>query len=362
MIRKLLIPLFFIPALCIAQQQISKTMLFDGDLREYIVYVPEGCDGTESCPLLFSFHGGSGYATEFIQTNDMRPIADTANFIAVYPQGALDFDAVDDGGQASPSWIHKAPTDHNDIFFIDAIIDTLSSQYFIDNDRVYACGYSEGGIFSYELGCRLNNKIAAFASVSGSMLSDYYRADIYGWDACLPVHATAVMLIPGTIDQNPHSNYDGFSYLDMPLYMSVEEITSFWSNYNSTDINPITINIENTSLIDGSTVERKSWINGNNCTSIQELKVIGGDHDWPGTFGNMDISATEEIWNFVSKYDINGLIDCNTVTTSYEFDIIQNKKILRITDVLARDIKEAKNIPLFYHYDDGTVEKKIILE
>ena len=92
------------------------------------------------------------------------------------------------------------------------------------------------------------------------------------------------------------------------------------------------------------------------------MKVIGGDHDWPGTFGNMDINASEEIWYFVSKYDINGLIDCNTVTTSYEFDIIQNKKILRITDVLARDIKEAKNIPLFYHYDDGTVEKKIILE
>ena len=33
----------------------------------------------------------------------------------------------------------------------------------------------------YELGCRLNNKIAAFAAVSGSMLEDYYRNDIYGW-------------------------------------------------------------------------------------------------------------------------------------------------------------------------------------
>ena len=57
--------------------------------------------------------------------------------------------------------------------FIEAIIDTLSTEFNVNNDRVYACGYSEGGIFSYELGCRLNNRIAAFGSVSGSMLTDH---------------------------------------------------------------------------------------------------------------------------------------------------------------------------------------------
>ncbi|MBF90879.1 MAG: hypothetical protein CMP75_03845 [Flavobacteriales bacterium] len=289
----------------LAQQQISKTMIFDDDQREYIVYIPQGCNGNEACPLLFNFHGGSGYANDFIQTNDMRPIADTANFIAVYPQGAID----PEGG--TTSWIHKAPTDHDDIFFIEAIIDTLSTQYLIDSDRIYACGYSEGAILSYELGCRLNSKIAAFAAVSGSMLDDYYRNDIYDWGTCEPIHPTAMMLIPGTIDENPHSTYEGLSYGDIPLYMSVEEITTFWSNYNSTDLEPITTIVENISPNDGSTVERKRWSNGDNCTSIQELKVIGGDHDWPGSFGNMDIDATTEIWNFVSKYNSNGLIDCH---------------------------------------------------
>jgi len=33
-----------------------------------------------------------------------------------------------------------------------------------------------------------------------------------------------------------------------------------------------------------------------------------------------------------------------------------------ITDVLGRESKAVPNVPLFYHYDDGTVEKKIILE
>lgn len=362
MIKRILSLFLLIPSFGIAQQQINKTMSYDGISREYIVYIPASYDGSKAYPLLFSFHGGSGSSSGFINTNDMRPVADTAAFIAIYPQGAIDYDAVEPGIDPSTSWIHKAPTDHDDINFIAAIIDTLANEYVVDENRVYACGYSEGAIFSYELGCRLNHKIAAFAAVSGSMLSDYYRTDIYEWDACSPTHPTAMMLIPGTIDENPHSNYDGFSYLDSPLYLSADAITTFWSNYNNTDLTPSITNLDDSFANDNSTVEKKVWENGDNCTAVQELKVTGGDHDWPGSFGNMDISATNEIWNFVSRFDLNGLIDCNTAS-NHEMNTLENrKKIIRITDLLGRNTKEIKNTPLFYLYDDGTVEKKIIVE
>ena len=75
----------------------------------------------------------------------------------------------------------------------------------------------------------------------------------------------------------------------------------------------------------------------------------------------MDISASNEIWSFVSKFDIDGLIDCNN-TSNYIINDFHKRKILAITDMLGRNIKDEKNIPLFYHYDDGTVEKKIITE
>ena len=39
-----------------------------------------------------------------------------------------------------------------------------------------------------------------------------------------------------------------------------------------------------------------------------------------------------------------------------------NKNLLKITDVLVRKTKERRNTPLFYIYDDGTVEKKLIIE
>ena len=69
---------------------------------------------------------------------------------------------------------------------------------------------------------------------------------------------------------------------------------------------------------------------------------------------------THEIWNFVSKYDINGLIDCNT-TSSYEINMNNDNNLIKVTDLLGRDAKELKNTPLFYHYDNGKVIKKIIL-
>jgi hypothetical protein len=39
-----------------------------------------------------------------------------------------------------------------------------------------------------------------------------------------------------------------------------------------------------------------------------------------------------------------------------------NKKLLKIVDVLGRETYPNKNVPLFYIYDDGTVEKRIVIE
>ena len=41
---------------------------------------------------------------------------------------------------------------------------------------------------------------------------------------------------------------------------------------------------------------------------------------------------------------------------------ITKKELLRIIDALGRETKGAKNEPLLYLYDDGTVEKRIVIE
>ena len=45
------------------------------------------------------------------------------------------------------------------------------------------------------------------------------------------------------------------------------------------------------------------------------------------------------------------------------FDVdSSNKELLKATDLLGRETKGTKNEVLFYIYDDGTVEKRIVIE
>jgi len=60
--------------------------------------------------------------------------------------------------------------------------------------------------------------------------------------------------------------------------------------------------------------------------------------------------------------DDNDVISFNVVNSVGIEEQASNKKLLKTTDLLGREIKGTKNEVLFYIYDDGTVEKKIIIE
>ena len=117
-------------------------------------------------------------------------------------------------------------------------------------------------------------------------------------------------------------------------------------------------------LIDLCQAEHYVYENGTNGSSVELYKVINGGHTWPGSnfssgITNYDINACVEIWKFFSRYDINGLIG---TTTLIENDIIKNKHLVKITDILGRETNLTTNSLLLYIYDDGTVEKIIALK
>lgn len=296
-----------IPSL-IAQQFLDKTLFHDGATRTYSIYIPASYQEGSAVPLLFNFHGGNGDIASQVFISDMRPIADTAGFILVYPQALPD---PNDGG--STLWTHKEPSTVDDIFFVEAMIDTLAAEYSIDENRVYACGYSNGGEFTFELACRLSHRIAAIGVVARSMF-------IETLNACAPEHPTAVVTIHGTED-----DYEGITFAGTTFYPSLETVNNYWRDFNHISSSPIITELQDINTADGSTVAHYAWENGDNCVSLEHFKVINGGHDWPGSFGNMDIAASLEIWNFVSRHNINGLISC--LTTSVQEEITQEEAI-----------------------------------
>ena len=295
--KRLLTLLIFITCLSAssAQGYISSTIQNDGLTREYNIYVPASYDGTTNFPLVFNLHGGGGTNSVWQAASDMRPIADTADFILVYPQARPD---PSDGN--SFNWIPKVPGTFDDVPFFSSLIDTIASNYQIDQNRIYACGYSLGGDMTFELGCKLNNRIAAIAPVARTMQANPNSF-------CSPVHPTGILTILGTDDLT--SPYNGIVYGGIEYYISAAATHSYWATYNL--CNP-TASMSTVS----SSVERYTWSTAAGCAYVEELKVIGGEHDWPGSFGNMTIDANSEIWQFVSRYDISGIIGECTLTTA----------------------------------------------
>ena len=285
-----------------AQGYISQTIQHDGLTREYSIYIPASYDGTTNFPLLFNFHGGDDVITNWQTTADMRPIADTANFILVYPQARPD---PSDGN--SLNWLPKTPGTFDDVPFISALIDTIASNYQIDQNRIYACGYSLGGDMSFELGCKLSNRIAAIAPVARTMQANPNSF-------CSPVHPTGVLTILGTDDFiSPYGGYPGY-------YLSAAATHGYWATHNN-------CNATATMSTVSASVERYTWSTASGCAYVEELKVTGGGHDWPGSFGNMTIDASEEIWQFVSRYDINGLIGCATTSLNEYSSTQENYRV-----------------------------------
>lgn len=303
-IKKILSLLVFIVFLTVSQAQgyISQTIQHDGLTREYSIYIPASYDGTTNFPLLFNFHGGDDVITNWQTTADMRPIADTANFILVYPQARPD---PSDGN--SLNWLPKTPGTFDDVPFISKLIDTIASNYQIDQNRIYACGYSLGGDMSFELGCKLSNRIAAIAPVARTM-----QANLNSF--CSPVHPTGVLTILGTDDFiSPYGGYPGY-------YLSAAATHSYWATHNN-------CNASATMSTVSPSIERYTWSTASGCDYVEELKVIGGGHDWPGSFGNITIDASEEIWQFVSRYDINGLIGCATTSLNEYSSTQENYRV-----------------------------------
>ena len=209
----------------------AQSIVHDNINREYILYVPSSYDGTSAVPILFNFHGFGGSASKFMQEADMRSLAEADTFILVYPQGSC----LDGSSHWNPCPIggdNKSTAD--DVGFFESMISEISSQYTIDMERIYAAGYSNGGMMAYGLANYKSDLIAAVESVSGTMLNCTGPTS----------HPMPVIHLHGTSDAV-------VSYNGSNDWNSVQSTLDYWTSFNNTISTP-TINTDNTG---GMTIE-----------------------------------------------------------------------------------------------------------
>ncbi len=271
-----------------AQQVINATLQNDGRTRQYRLYVPASYDASKPAPLILNFHGFTNNIDTQYNQSDFRQLAEDNQFIFVTPQGL--------GGFFSGWAINNSfGGNEDDLGFSDALINKIQEDFNINEKRIYATGFSNGGFFSYRLACELSPRIAAVASVAGSMTRIWIDRG-----QCQPQHPTAVLQITGTNDNVISINGNGSNE-------PIQDVMEYWSSVNNGDPTPEVIQLGG-----GST--RSIWDNGDNGTTAEFIRVQGKGHSWNG--GN--VNTSQEIWKFFSRFDIDGEIDPTTTPPTGE--------------------------------------------
>lgn len=270
------------------------SLTYDGIERFYLIYKPESLNDQEDIPVLFALHGYGSSAVIHKSYTGYEKLAEANNFLVIYPQGyKLESLLVN----SSSHWNVGAWTiasDIDDIGFIDTIIDLVAYKEKINQDRIYSSGMSNGGFMSYHLACNLSRKIAAIASVTGSMSKETLAS-------CAPNHPTSILQIHGL--QDLVVPYDGFDDLGME---SIEDVLIYWANLNG--CNPEKLSAVTDYLNEKGSIDFINYESCNNNVDVKLIRIPSMDHTWPD-LNNFNISASEEVWNFLSQFDLNGKIN-----------------------------------------------------
>ena len=310
--------------------------------REYIYY--HASSAPPNCPLVLVCHGYSGTAQGIMDYSQFNALAEEFGFAVCYPQGTLD---------GSNTTFFNVGYDFqnnqtvDDVAFVEELIDSLQAMYSLSEQDVFCTGMSNGGDFSYMLACQASETFKAIAPVAGMIMQDIM-------DDCNPINEVSILEIHGTQDnvtywQGDPNNNDGWG-----SYPSIPNTIDFFTNMFGLNT-LVSAAFPNIDPADGSTVSTDKYTEDGSCTEVWLYTVNDGGHDWPGAWGNMDISASREAWLFFEQL-------CDTPVNIEKYNPSEDRKLIRIVDLLGRPTEFEKGAVLFYQYSDGSVEKKLVMD
>ena len=133
----------------------------EGETREALVFGPNTASHERPAPLVMSFHGFGDNMQNFRHTNIHETWPEA---IVVYFQGLV-------RRQGMLGWQVERDDIDRDLKLVDVALSALREAYNIDDHRIYATGFSNGGMFTYLLWAERPELFAAFAPVAARLPS-----------------------------------------------------------------------------------------------------------------------------------------------------------------------------------------------
>lgn len=267
----------------------THTISVGGELRSYDVVMPGAAAGP--APVLVALHGYTMRSADMAAMTGWSELAALEGAVVVYPQG--------DG--ALPGWnaggCCTLDPQQRDVELIDALLDTLEAGACIDRQRVYVAGFSNGGMLAYRLACERAERLAAVASVAGSIALPLAECRPARAVPLLHVHGTADTIVPylggraGDLLQGPLGG-------PAPTFPSVEVLVEHVATLNGCAPDTAT-------ALESGAALCTEWSRCSSGAPVELCTLLGGAHIWPGDARLPALvrgfAASDVVWSFLSS-------------------------------------------------------------
>jgi len=237
-----------------------------GRERTYRLFVPPGYDGRTLLPLVLDLHGSGGTADRQAETSRFETLAAGEGVLVATLQAAAE------GNRWNVPITSERP---DDVRYVSDVIDDVAKRACTDERRVFATGFSGGARMSSLLACKLGDRIAAIAPMSGLR-----------WPGGCEGRAVPVLTFHGLAD--PQNTYDGHVASRAGEWdESVPEALAGWAKHNQ---------CKGDAVLDDppgplSTLSYKGC-----AAEVRLVRIDGLVHTW----ARNEVDATAEAWKFFS--------------------------------------------------------------
>lgn len=281
-------------------------------VRRYVVYQPPAATAVGTRPAIIAMHGGGGSAQNIAATGLLVTLAEQRGIVLALPEGTGLIQTFNAGACCGTAQTQNI----DDVAFISAVLDDVLVREPVDAARVYATGFSNGGMMSHRLACAMSNRIAGIAAVGGaSGQFDQARTQFYG---CNPARPIPVLHIHATNDRNyPYAGGAGDDTASGVAFYPVDATITDWIARNNVTSVAVVDNVTPT-----TSCRRYATAADPNRASAPVVLcrvdppdlfdastgiVHGGGHSWPGGLRAptsssdsplVDFNATAYLWSF----------------------------------------------------------------
>ncbi len=179
------------------EPEIQQTVYTIGGDRPATLKLPMGYDSMGPLPVVISLHGYSGNPTGHDAYWGLSEQVDADNFALILPAGTRDSANVR-FWNATDFCCNFFESQVDDVAYLSNLIEEAGE--YIQVDRIFSVGHSNGGFMSYRLACEGFPGLTAIAPLAGTSFLDPIRCEEAPPVSVLHIHGTDddIILYAGT--------------------------------------------------------------------------------------------------------------------------------------------------------------------